>query len=119
MGCTEKAAANPTQSAKYTLYVGLIDKNTYTQLIPTPEAEKKLEDIALKYVDGYTLFTGAGAFKDSHGVVIRETSLIMVFYFATQAQIEKIMDEVIIDFNQESVLLESQSVNSEFYPPQP
>lgn len=116
-GCspqTERPLAK-SEAVKYTLYIGLNDKDTYTQKISTAEAEKKVNAIALKYVDGFTEYGGKGAYKDNNGVVTYENTLIYTFNSATEDQIKKIMEEVLKELNQNSVLLEKQKVGYEFY----
>jgi len=90
---------------KYTMYIGLNDKDTYTQLIPYEEAEKK----------GYTQMQAKGAYKDDEGIVTLENSLIYEIYAATDQQMEAIMKEVLTELNQHSILLEKQTVKSIFF----
>lgn len=103
------------EAIKYILYIGLNDKDTYSQKISAGEAEKKVSAIALKYVDGFTESSGKGAYKDDKGVVTYENSLIYTFNSATDEQMKSIMDEVLKELNQNSVLIEKQKVGSEFY----
>ncbi len=102
-------------TVKYTMYIGLNDQDTYTQLIPYEEAEKKVSEIALKVVDGFTQTQAKGAYKDDEGVVTFENSLVYEFYDATDEQMKAIMDEVLKELNQHSILLEKQTVKNTFY----
>jgi hypothetical protein len=77
-GCVAQPGTQ-TQTAeevKYTLYIGLNDKNTYTQLLSTEDAVNRVADIALKYVDGFTQLSGKGAYKDEKGIITHENCLI-------------------------------------------
>lgn len=102
-------------TVKYTMYVGLNDKDTYTQLVPTEEAERKVSSIALKHVDGFTAFSAKGAYKDDKGVITNENSLVFEFYSVTEEQMRAVVDEVLKELNQNSVLIEKKKVNSKFY----
>ncbi|MBP7175837.1 MAG: DUF3574 domain-containing protein [Thermoclostridium sp.] len=102
-------------TVKYTMYIGLNDQDTYTQLIPYEEAEKKVNEIALKHVDGFTQMQAKGAYKDDEGVVTYENSLVYEFSAATDEQMKAIMDEVLKELNQHSILLEKQTVKNTFY----
>ncbi|SFG13058.1 hypothetical protein SAMN05660649_00800 [Desulfotomaculum arcticum] len=116
-GCstlTKKSFAN-NEAVQYTLYIGLNDKDTYQQKIPTGEAEKKVNAIALKYVDGFTEFSGKGVYKDDKGVVTYENNLIYIFNSATDEQMKSIMGEVLKELDQNAVLIEKQKVGYEFY----
>jgi hypothetical protein len=114
-GCTIQRGTLNRESVKYTMYIGLNDKDTYTQLVTYEEAEKKVRDIALKYVDGFTVLSARGAYKDEKGVITHENSLFFEFSSATDRQIKGIMDEVLKKLNQNSILVEKQKVNREFY----
>lgn len=100
---------------KYNMYVGLNDKDTYTQLISDDEAEKIVSQICLKYVDGYTVTKRQGVYKDEKGVVTKENSLVYEFYSATDEEIKKIMDEALVKLNQNSILIEKEKVDYSFY----
>jgi hypothetical protein len=119
LGCAEKISRDESESTKYTLYVGLNDKDTLTQIIPAAEAEKRLGDIAIKYVDGFTLSVGDGAYRDEKGALKREPSIIAEFYFTTEEQIKKIMDEALQEFNQNAILVAREQVNAEIYEKKP
>lgn len=116
-GCSTQAQTGlaKNEAVKYTLFIGLNDKDIYSQKISAEEAEKKVSAIALKYVDGFTEYQGKGAYKDDKGVVTHENSLIYTFYFANDKQMKSIMDEVLKELNQNSILIEKQKVGSEFY----
>lgn len=114
-GCDFPVGSNKNETVKYTMYIGLNDKDTYTQLISYDEAEKKVSAIALKYVDGFTQLEAKGTYKDEKGVITHENSIVMVFSSVTDRQMKAIMDDVIKELNQNSVLLEKQTVDSEFY----
>jgi hypothetical protein len=81
------AGTRTAEEVKYTLYIGLNDKNTYTQLLSTEDAANKVADIALKYVDGFTQLSGKGAYKDEKGIITHENCLIFEFYDTNEEQI--------------------------------
>lgn len=114
-GCAIQTATPNSDTVKYTMYIGLNDKDTYTQLITYEEAEKKVSVIALKYVDGFTVLSATGAYKDEKGVITHENSLVFEFSSATDQQMKGIMDETLKELNQNSILIEKQKVNYEFY----
>lgn len=110
-----KAVDGYGNEVKYTMYVGLNDKDTYTQLISTEDAEKKVSEIALRYVDGFTQLSAKGAYKDEDGIVTYENSLVFEFYSATEEQMKSIMNDIIRELNQNSVLIEKENVSYRFY----
>lgn len=115
-GCTLQIGANQEEeNVKYTIFIGLNDKDTYEQQIPSEEAEQIMTHIALKYVDGFTVHSARGTYKDEKGVITNENSLVVEFSNASEQQIKDIMDEILKELNQNSILLEKQRINSEFY----
>ncbi len=116
-GCSTQAQSGlaKNEAVKYTLYIGLNDKDTYSQKISAGEAEKKVNDIALKYVDGFTQYWAKGAYMDDKKRITYENTLIYTFYSATDEQMKSIMDEVLKELNQNSVLIEKQIMGYEFY----
>lgn len=114
-GCASQTGAQKSEAVKYTMYIGLNDKNTYTQLIPYEEAEKMVSDIALKYVDGFTELNGKGTYKNEKGVITHENTLVLEFDSTTDQKMNAIMNEVLKKLNQNSILIEKQKTNYEFY----
>lgn len=116
-GCAvqKKASLANQTDYKYTMYVGLNDKDTYKQILSDDEAEKIMSEICLKYVDGYTFSKRQGAYKNEKGVVTKENSLVFEFYDTTDEKIKDIMNEALVKFNQSSILIEKTKVNYQFY----
>ncbi len=113
--CSMQTALQNSDVVVYTMYIGLNDKDTYTQLLSYEEAEKKVSDIALKYVNGFTVLNAKGAYKDEKGVITYENTLVFQFSSTTEQQIKSIMDETLIELNQNAILIEKEKVNYEFY----
>lgn len=116
-GCAvqEKASLVDQTDFKYTMYIGLYDKDTYKQLMSDDQAQQLISEICLKYVDGYTFSKRQGAYKNEKGVVTQESSLVYEFYSVNDEAIKKIMDEAIEKLNQSSILIEKTKVNYRFY----
>jgi uncharacterized membrane-anchored protein YitT (DUF2179 family) len=104
-----------TQGTKYTMYIGLNDKETYEQIVSIEEAEQIVTEIALEYVGGFTLTQGKGAYKDEDNVITYENSLIIAFTDASEDDMKAIMDDILVSLNQNAVLIETQSVIYTFY----
>lgn len=116
-GCAvqEKASLGDHTDYKFTMYIGLNDKDTYKQLMSDDEAQQLISKICLKYVDGFTFSRRQGAYKNEKGVVTQESSLVYEFYSVTDKEIRNIMDEAIVQLNQSSILIEKTKVNYQFY----
>ena len=60
---------------KYTLYIGLNDKDTKRQEISTIEAYKLVAREACRLVDGATIFEATGYYRHEDGTIVIEQSL--------------------------------------------
>ena len=104
-----------SENGKYVLYIGLNDKDTYTQLIPTDEAINIVNEICIRHIGGYTVFSTKGGWVDETGTPSRETTLVYILSCAKEADVIAVMDEVLAALNQNSILIERQNVSSTFY----
>lgn len=100
---------------KYILYIGTNDKDTYTQLIPTEEARDKVNAICTRYVDGYTASDARGGWVDETDTLTQENTLVYLFYGVTNEQLKMIMDDVLVELNQNSILVEKQNAVYTYY----
>lgn len=112
---TDKAVEDYSTAEKFTLHIGLNDKDTYKQEISDENAIKLVTDTALKYTDGFTIYKCQGVYKDKKGDITRENSLIMEFYGTKEEQVKNIMNVLLVKLNQESILLEEKNVKYKFY----
>ena len=101
------------KSKKYTLYVGLNDKDTKTQKIDTIEAYKIIENLLVNKVDGGTIFEANGVYKHEDGTVVIEKTLRVEIMFATDTQIKEIVEYLKIILNQESIAVQKEEITSE------
>ena len=60
---------------KFTLYVGLNDKDTKTQKISALDAYKMVENVITKKTDGYTISEAQGYYKHEDGTITIENTL--------------------------------------------
>ena len=104
-----------SENGKYVLYIGLNDKDTYDQIIPTKEAKDIVNEICVKYVDGYTVSEANGGWVDEKGNLTEEMTLVYSFSGAKEADIISIMDEVLAALNQNSILVEKQNMHYTYY----
>lgn len=98
---------------KYTLYLGLNDKNTKSQKISTLEAYKIVNNILLKFTDGATIFEANGIYKHEDGSIVIEKTLRIELLFIKKDQVLKIIDILKQVFNQEAIVLQEDQVTSE------
>lgn len=109
------ADGNYAYKEKYVLYIGLNDKDTYTQIISVEEAKKIINDICIKYADGYTVTEANGGWIDETGALTEEISLVYTLSNVEETDVVSIMDEVLAALNQNSILVERQRTDSMYY----
>lgn len=100
---------------KYVLYIGTNDKDTYTQQIPLDEAEQIINQICSQYVEGYTVQQAEGGWVDESGTLTQEQTLVYSFDAVREEDLIAIMDQVLVQLNQASILVERQDLTYCYY----
>ena len=104
------------KQTKYTMYVGLNDKDTNEQVFGHEEAKQAMFMIAKKYTGGATFQEAQGYWYDEDSdKVYTENTLVCIFLDVEAEAVKSIMDEAIKVFNQSSILLETEEVRGVFY----
>lgn len=102
---------------KKTIYLGLNDKNTKTQIISTLEAYKIVNNLITKQFDGGTIFEAQGIYKHDNGIIVIEKTLRIELLLFNGHDIKKVDNLITIlknVFNQESVAVQTENITSEF-----
>lgn len=102
-------------TAQYVMYVGTNDKDTYKPEHTNEEAKKIVDEICLKYFEGYTLQDAIGSWTDEKKNITHEYTLVCYFDGADAETVHKAADEVIKALNQNTVLIEQDKINLEYY----
>lgn len=98
---------------KFTLYLGLNDKDTKRQQIDTIEAYKIVSNLLAKDFGGGTIFSADGIYRHDDGTIVIEKTLRIEILFAERDNVLKLCDELKRLFNQESIAMQSEDINSE------
>lgn len=104
-----------SRQKKYTIYLGTNDKDTLKPEIPLDTIRAQMHEICIKHVDGYTVSVADGFYRDGDGNITHEVSLVYVFIDVPIDSVQKIMDEALAKFNQNSILLEVNKERGTFY----
>ena len=99
---------------KFSLFVGLNDKDTKKQRISTIEAYKIIENVLIEKVGGGSIFERRGIHKHESGEVVIESTLNIELYGIEENQAIEIISILKIALNQESIILQTENVNSKF-----
>jgi hypothetical protein len=100
---------------KFTLYLGLNDKDSKVQKISTVEAYKVVSNIITKRFDGGTIFEAVGIYKHGDGTIVRENTLRIELLFVTKSEVREFVNTLKEVFNQESVAVDESEITSELW----
>ena len=100
---------------KITLYVGLNDQDRKVQVIDTLEATKIVINILnANGISGATVFNAMGLYTHDDGKVVIENTLRVELFEGERVDVLKAIEQIKIALNQESVVLNTETVVSEF-----
>lgn len=100
---------------KWTLYLGLNDKDTKRQQIATVEAYKIVSNLVAKRFGGGTIFEARGIYTHEDGTVTEEVTLRIELLFAAENDVRAFVDTLKEVFNQESVAVQKEVINSQLW----
>ena len=96
---------------RYTIYIGLFDKDTKTQLIDTEKAMSILSEKIANEFGGWTIYPSSWVYKHDDGSIVQEPSIVI----QTMADgIDNFVENIKKEFNQESVLVNKDVVEFSF-----
>ena len=99
---------------KYTLYIGLNDKDTKIQHVDNLEASKIVQNILTEKTDGGTIYNATGVYKHDDGTVIIENTLRVEIVAVALEAVREAIEIIKIALNQESIILQTERVESVF-----
>ncbi|MCR5147591.1 MAG: DUF3574 domain-containing protein [Eubacterium sp.] len=108
---TEEQKAGEEQ---YVIYLGTNDKDTNKPVFTPEEAKEKAREVLQEDLDGFTILEADGVWKDS-GKIFQEYTVVICFSDTNIDNIHKAADKLIKVFNQSSILIQTNTVKSEFY----
>ena len=100
---------------KYTLYIGLNDKDTKNQEITTLAAYKIATNVFVQYIGGATIYESKGVYTRNNGDIVVENTLVCIVFSDDPEAIKKAATTLKTAFNQESIAIESTETNSIFF----
>lgn len=101
------------KTIKYSLYIGLNDKDIKIQKIDTLEAYKILCNIIKRYnIEGFTVYNAHGFYVHQDGTFTTENTLKVELMFVDNKTIDELIKECKIVFNQECIIKQVEEVAS-------
>ena len=99
---------------KYTLYIGLNDKDTKQQKIDTLEASKIVQNVLTDTTGGGTIYSATGVYKHDSGAIVIENTLRVELVAVALEAVKKAVEMIKAVLNQESIILQTENVQSMF-----
>lgn len=104
-GCTaNKTNGESGVPVAYSLYCGLNDSDTGTQIIPTEEAQKIARKVITDKGFGYTEHVAYGAYTEDNKSV-ENVTLVYDMFFLEYEDIAKVADEIRAELNLTPILI--------------
>ena len=100
---------------RFTLYMGLNDKDTKTQQISIVEAYKIVSNILASDFGGGTIYEAKGIYKYDDGTIVFENTLRIEILFAERPQIKSLVELLKKLFNQESIAVQEEEITSDLW----
>ena len=100
---------------KLTISIGLLDKDSKTQLINNEQAMETVNSCFLSRLDAFTVYFAKGVYTHENGQQVQENTIrieVVAFNDSDYNNTIQSIKEVKKALNQESVLLEKQTINS-------
>lgn len=94
-----------TKETYYKIYCGLNDAETGTQILSVEDAGQTIRSLITDRGLGYTEYTAAGAYVED-GSVHPNEALIYQLIFVEKEEVESLAEEIRVQLNLESVLVE-------------
>lgn len=100
---------------KFTLYMGLNDKDAKVQKIATVEAYKIVSSLIANRFDGGTIFEAQGIYKHENGTIVTEATLRIELLFAAKDDVRDFVNLLKEMFNQESIAVQEEDIASDLW----
>ena len=101
--------------SKFTLFVGLNDKDSKQQELTTVDAYKIVSNIITSKFEGGTISEATGIYKHHDGTFTTETTLRIELLFAPAEQVREMVAELKTVLNQEAIAVQKEIINSELW----
>lgn len=102
------------EDTQYVLYLGTNDKDTNEPVFTPEEAAEHAKSILIDHFGGYTIQDANGGWVDGNKLY-QEYTLVIHLSDTTLKDVHEACDELIKEFNQSSILIQSNHTTTEFY----
>ena len=109
------SASVKVKDAQYIMYLGTNDKDTNEPVYSPEESKERAKAILMKDFGGYTIQEAEGGWKGDDGKEYQEYTLVIHLSDTDIDTVHAAARELIEEFHQSSVLINTELVETEFY----
>ena len=110
-----KTEAQEEQDIQYVMYLGTNDKDTYEPYGTPEESKAKVDEVLTKHFEGFTIQDAMGGWTNENGTVDHEYTVVIFLSDTTLEKVHEAADDLIREFNQSSILIQTNMTQTEFY----
>lgn len=110
-----KPAEQEPHDIQYVMYLGTNDKDTFVPFGTPEEAKAKVDEVLTNHFEGFTIQDANGGWTNEDGTVGHEYTVVIYLSDTTQEKVHAAADDLIREFNQSSVLIQTNETRTEFY----
>ena len=100
---------------EFVLYLGTNDKDTNKPVYSKEESKERVKAILMKDFGGYTIQEAEGGWRGDDGTEYQEYTLVIYLSDTDIDMVHAAAKELIDEFHQSSVLINTERVQTEFY----
>ena len=100
---------------EFVLYLGTNDKDTNKPVYSKEESKERVKAILMKDFGGYTIQEAEGGWRGDDGTEYQEYTLVIYLSDTDIDAVHAAAKELIDEFHQSSVLINTERVQTEFY----
>ena len=103
-------AMRKKKAKRYTIYVGLADRNEYEQKVSFEKASSLVSNVCRNYNMSFSLVLQKGGYFHHNGQFVDETSLAVSLINADKHLVDEVASDLCCFFNQESVMVTCEKI---------
>lgn len=103
------------KDVQFVMYLGTNDKDSNNPVFNHDEAKIKLDEILAKHFSGFTVTEALGGWTDDNGKISHEYTLVIYLSGTDIKNVHSAADDLLREFNQSSVLIQTNNTITEFY----
>ena len=100
---------------QFILYLGTNDKDTNQPVYSPEESKERAKAILMKNFGGYTIQEAEGGWRSDDGTEFQEYTLVIYLSDTDIEAVHAAASELVKEFHQSSVLINTERVQTEFY----